>query len=323
MKSLTRFVLFLVVYPFSLFGQNEIKGEVIVYNDGTRVNFQVVSAPANFSFDDEKKYSWFRSEYGIQETKGGAGGDFLHGELQVFDGKGSLRKTEQYSFGLQSGKFKNWNEDGKIVEKGTFNDGRLEYHWKREPIKEIIETYGEFPFEPGSSRKWYDEYGKIKLERVCPTSEEKAIMVDASIPALFVTTDTKYYPNGSVNYVITTSGGDDFKFSKEMYYYSDGKKQYQGEFNKYGCPVGTSYWYDFQGRVTSSETFRFEINRHQDGTIASYGSYVRSGDSWLRHGRWQYWEKEFYTIDNTMDNLSDLLDLSEEKMFDYGVEKPR
>ncbi len=102
MKGQIILLMFSLIY-YSVFCQDQnilTEKKEIFYEQGGYAIFYFYKQNPSINFSNDEYYTWYNDYSGIQETKGGAGGQLLHGKLQEFNSKGRL--IGEVTFDLQS-----------------------------------------------------------------------------------------------------------------------------------------------------------------------------------------------------------------------------
>lgn len=75
-------------------------------------------------YDKSKFYFWYKAQK-VLSTQGGASGQLLHGELEVFHDNKQLAQKGKFCKGLKDGKWTYWRTDGTLIVIENWNKGKL------------------------------------------------------------------------------------------------------------------------------------------------------------------------------------------------------
>ncbi len=301
-----KILLILIFLPILSFGQN--KEVRINYSNGTEVFEVLTNKNTNISFDDDKEYFWYTEFTNIKTTKGGSGGLLLNGNYKFYNESGDLENERNFKLGLKHGVQKNWDSDGTVILNEEYIAGRAVYTKFRNDEGLFISW--ENPIDPfsiqmskGAIKKQFNKYNQ--LEYVTKFHE------------LMRTTTTKYYiysnqKEGEFSEVGSMGTGGKL-YGKYTFWYSNGQVEVDGQYHEpeefemggmvcYECDpeirVGTWTWYNQDGTIDSQTTYKADISYWDNGKIKSVGGFIKSGEEWLKHGKWVFhdedksWEKE-------------------------------
>ena len=93
----------------------------IVRENGFDTECYISSKKLN-RFDAEKIYFWFKSG-GIHQSLGNVGGSVLHESYQKYYRSNQLAEKGTFVYGLKTGNWKIWNENGQLVLEEYWNEG--------------------------------------------------------------------------------------------------------------------------------------------------------------------------------------------------------
>lgn len=269
-----------------------VEQKIIQYNNGREIFYICRSNPIN-NFNEDLEYFWYNEYSKIKSTKGGAGGNLLHGKYQFFDVNGNLLTEVNYYAGLQDGISKSWDSSGTVIELFKFNKGKLIYSkFKSNNSDNIIEWNGP-ALEKGSIKKIYTSYGRL---------EQTEEMLDG-----FKFKVTEYYLKGQIKKIYTT-GILDMMYDEYIEYYENGKMKLYGKFED-NWKSGEWKKFNEAGILIYSEKHRINRQYTTDNKKISEGGeyYDTNKNEWVRDGLWIW-----YT-----DNGEDILSTKE---YNYGNE---
>lgn len=281
-----------MVYSQSKIVTIATESKTIEYTDG-RENFNICKAKQVVIFKEDLEYYWYNEFSKIKSSKGGAGGNLLHGRYQLFDEKGNLSHEVNFYLGLKDGVEKHWDSIGKIKETYKFNKGEMVYSkFKSEKSDNIIEWIGPIQ-EVGSVKRTYTSYGQLE--------QTELMLVDFKFKV------TLFYSNGKVKKKFTSDVLNTM-YDEYIEYFDNGKIKTYGKY-QVDRRVGEWKWYNSDGSLASTEKYRInKLYFPNNKIMAEGGEYFEpSKNEWIKNGFW-IWYKE---------NGEDW-DYSKE--FEYGVE---
>ena len=262
------------------------------YSDG-KAFFEVCVNKLNLEFAENLEYRWHNNYSGLQKTKGGAGGEVLHGKYQAFNDKGSLKYENNYYLGLQDGVQKEWDENGDLYK--TFKYKKGVRYYSKFPSDEgdyIIEYIGAI-LEDGTIKKVYDKYGTLLQEETDSPELRREI--------------TDYYSSGKIKSKYTTNYMN-WMFGEFKTYYSNGQIECEGNYIE-NNRTGIWKWFKEDGSPDETEEHRVNKIKREDGTLfAEGGEYFDSEkNEWNKNGTWRWFKEDGKRI----------LDI---KIYEYGTE---
>lgn len=279
-------ILPLVLIMFCTYGQvaEQIKTKEIKisYADGSEV-FRICVTNPQMNYKDDKKYTWYTEFSNIKTTKGGSGGNLLHGNYKLFDELGNLRSDKNYYLGLQDGTEKNWDSLGNISSQAKYNKGEWIY-WKFQ----------------NDSKCWVEHIGPVFKEGMVTKKyslTNSLVSVEIMLPHLMEHTKIYYEKSGKIRAEYTCSFGDlDYMVGPYTTFYENGKKQIAGQYyDGYmtNIRIGTWTWYNEDGSVESTEQYKVEVERWPNGKIKVAGGYYKdSNTNWIKTGKWIWYTEE-------------------------------
>ncbi len=278
--------LILILFPSLSYEQNSVQTKEIKlkYTNGYEV-FRICTSGCQTNFDDKKEYFWYNEFSRIKSTKGGSGGDLLHGDYKFYDEAGNLRMNRTYYLGLPDANEKKWDSLGNVISLAKYNKGILVYLKELDEKKYWIEYNGEF-LKEGNNRKIYTQFNILVSEETFLSDLRRHFKI--------------YYENfGNLEEEYTTSGIDrDYYAGKYTAYYENGKLKAEGQFCEgvlyNNIKVGTWKFYNSDGTLDVSQNYKAEILKWDNGEMKSCGGYFyeNESNSWIKIGEWQYFNED-------------------------------
>ena len=306
MKVIYSFILIGMNYfiPFSVFGQTPVQNNIqtkeikLNYTNGKEV-FRICITNPQLKFDDNQEYFWFTEFSKIKSTKGGAGGNLLHGNYKLYDEKGNLRQEKNYYLGLKDGKDNNWDSLGNITSIFKYKKGDCVY-MKFKEGKYWVELFGVWLLE-GSIKKCYTEYNTLISEETYLKDNKEHVK-------------TFYEFSGKLNEDYYLRHGEGHRVGKYICYYENGKIQTEGQFYDgewTDIKDGTWKFYKLNGTLKATELYKTEIKKFDNGELKSAGGYIFNSiaNEWAKTGEWRW----FKNSDNG-DGVEEI------KNYEWGVE---
>lgn len=267
----------------SFVSTKEIK---ISYTNGYEI-FNVCSTNPKISYDDKKEYFWYQSQFGIKSTKGGTGGQLLHGNCKYFDESGNLLEDKNYILGIISNK-KSWDSIGNVKSTYKYEEGDMIY-WKFKDGDYWVEHIGRM-FKEGWLKKTYTRFNELIEEeeqlsgykrhiKTYYTNENHSLKEDFYIIfdyGLFIGKYTDYFEGGKI------------KTIGEFY----DKKNIMPQYAK--IKIGNWIIHNSDGTVAQSLFYKPEIILWNDGKLKSIGFYVHDSKSniWQKSGEWRTYSED-------------------------------
>lgn len=280
--TLTLILAFMMSY---LEGQNYQTKEIkIRYKDGIEI-FTVCTSNPQIVFDDQKEYKWYNEFSKLKSTKGGSGGNLLHGNYRLYDKNGNLLAEDNYYLGLENGIEKKWDSKGKIVATYKYDKGNLIYWKVLDDDGNWDEQIGEL-LKKGTIRKYFSESGKLYKEMTVMPDEIYLHTIEYHENS----TNKKLEFNCSV-FDRELLGG------KYIAFYENGKIELEGEFSKEPLTriqIGTWKWYNQDGELVHAEKFKEEIEKWNNGEIKLSGGYIfdDNTNNWVKTGEWKQYSED-------------------------------
>lgn len=285
----TILILAITLLTFQSYGQTSIQTKEIriPYTNGLEV-FKVCVSNCNTTFDDKKEYFWYTEFSNIKSTKGGSGGDLLHGNYKFYDENGNLRQEKDYYLGLPNGSGKTWDSIGNIISQTKYSNGDIIYlkfnNEEGEWIEHIcVNGKKGFLMSKGWVKKIYSEYNRL-------LSEQTFLAFDsAHVKNYFESGNlSKEYTSYSLNYMA----------GKYTSYYENGKIKAEGQFYEgktyLNIQIGTWKYYNSDGTLEGTQKFKENIELWDNGNKKVIGGYILYGDNqtWLQTGEWRWYDED-------------------------------
>ena len=256
----------------------------IKYLDGFEV-FNVCVNNPQIAYDDNREYYWYTEFSKIKSTKGGSGGQLLHGNYKFYDEKGNLLREQNYSLGLEHGEGKIWDSEGNIKQITKSDNGDYVYwKFKSEDGEYWVEHVGRI-FHEGWVKKTYNNYNIL-------LSEEK--MLDD-----FKTHVKVYYDyNGQLQEEFTSDIGGTFYFGDFTAYHKNGRISIEGQFydgnTVSNVRVGTWKWFNEDGSLNEKLQYKAEVEHWPNGVTKMVGGYIydSSNQKWIKTGEWRWYSDD-------------------------------
>lgn len=155
-NSLT--ILFFLTINFLAYSQSQktiISTEIkTIQSTNGREVFNICKSNQNVTFNGDLEYFWYNDFSKIKSTKGGAGGNLLHGKYQFFDENGNLLIESNYYLGVKEGFEKTWDSIGNIETVYRFNTGKLIYSKFKNNDKKLFIEWNGPALQYGSIKKY-------------------------------------------------------------------------------------------------------------------------------------------------------------------------
>ena len=277
--------LLLSLITFFAFGQTcQTKEIKLTYSNALEV-FTICEGNPQITFNDKYDYYWYTEYSKIKHTKGGAGGNLLHGVYKFYDEKGNLLEIKNYYLGLLDGVCKSWDSLGNITSINKYKKGEWPYskfiNKDQQGKKYWIEMFGIM-----DTIRYYTLYGTL--------TEEKYKINDTS----FDLHEKIYYENS--NQIHEEFNGDNYsKFGKYVSYYENGKIKEVGEYYGGECrctnlPIGIWKAYKLDGTIDSELQFKVEETKWENGNRKMIGGYLFNPNTktWVKQGTWRWFKEE-------------------------------
>jgi len=244
-------------------------------------------------FNDSLEYYWYTDFSGIQITKGGSGGQLLHGKFRMYNLDGKLKQEKNFNLGLLNGECKIWDSLGNIIETSKYSNGTQSYVKYIDEEGYYIEWIGGI-FTPGLIKNVYDKSGRWLLSKEV-------------FKTIFEVTVTIYYEHSTqVMEIFSYSILPENLVGEYKSFYSDGKPKETGMYEN-GNRTGVWFIHSDSGE-SSIAIYRIKKEFYPNGELKSRGSeyYGDSEERWYRDGKWY-----FYNTNGSF---------KEKKMFSFGAE---
>ncbi|MCT4581138.1 MAG: hypothetical protein N4A35_06945 [Flavobacteriales bacterium] len=117
-------LIFSFMISFSFLAQEKTRRIPITTKDGTKALVEVDNRHKKIKTHSKYTYSWYKAK-AILHTQGAYQGDLLHGIYQENYSSKQLKVKGEYRYGLKTGRWRYWDENGKLTK---------EEHWKKGTI---------------------------------------------------------------------------------------------------------------------------------------------------------------------------------------------
>ena len=242
-------------------------------------SFSILKEDPQIQFEPEKEYYWFNNFSGVKSTKGGAGGQLLHGKLQQFLSNGMLIVEMNFNRGLMNGVSKEWDKEGILISDSKYEDGNLVYTKFKNDEGYYIEWIGEL-FKKGSIKNVYTVDGRYLLQKNQYIDDFKEII-------------TNYYLYSKAVVESSFIAIGDLQYGFYKVYYKNGQLKIDGNYENTNR-IGTWKYYDEFGTLTSTENYRIHKEYYSNSMIKIEGGEYFDPDTktWIKHGYWWYYNPE-------------------------------
>lgn len=278
-------LIFVLILTFVGYSQTTIKTKEVKinYTNGYEI-FNVCVNNPQINYNKNNEYYWYNKFSGVKSTKGGNGGNLLHGIYKFFDEQGNLRHEENYNLGLKHGNYTKWDSLGDIVTIGKYNKG-ITVYWKFKDEDCWIEWIGQPLFE-GSVKKVYNNFNEIRY-------------IETYLPQFRVHCKKYYESTHKQKEEFTKNwlhkGKDEF-YGKYLEYYENGKIYFDGQYSVVAANIAVGDWkfYTTEGKINVIETYKEEIKRWKNNKLKLTGGYIldREKNSWLKTGEWTWYNED-------------------------------
>ena len=110
-KFLHSFIIFVLILTGISYAQTKTK-QPSGKNIDSPAKSALVTISKTIDYKDSSEYYWYNEYSGVKSTKGGSGGNLLHGKYQRYDENGNLKVEANYYLGLEDGLRRTWDEEG-------------------------------------------------------------------------------------------------------------------------------------------------------------------------------------------------------------------
>jgi antitoxin component YwqK of YwqJK toxin-antitoxin module len=264
------------------YGQSNIQTEEIRinYTNATEV-FNVAKNNPKIEFDDKKEYFWYTDFSKIKSTKGGSGGQLLHGNYKLYDEEGNLSAEKNFKLGLKDGLFKDWDSTGNVVQTHKYSEDVVIY-WKFLDEDGLWIEHDGIILQEGWTKKVFTKWGTLIEET-------------KKVDNYFRFHSKTYYEfSGNIKEEFT-SGGEGL-FGAYTSYYDNGKIEVQGEY----CidspiEIRTGKWklYESDGTLEDEVEYKAEVEKFENEEFKHAGGYIFDKDinDWVKHGEWRWYNE--------------------------------
>ena len=275
-----------ILLAAQLYGQAVIQTKEIkiTYSNGYEV-FKVCTSNVQTIFNDKKEYFWYTEYSKIKSTKGGSGGNLLHGNYKFYDENGNLRYDKNYYLGLRDGSEKHWDSSGNIVSQAKYLKGDLVYTKFQNEEKYWIEFIGPM-FKEGTIRKVYTRYNGLISEEIMLPNWRQHVKIF-------------YEYSGKLEEEYTAGGIDKERLlGKFSTFYENGKTKIEGQFDigkyTYNIRVGTWKWFKSDGTLEATADYKVHIEQWSNGAMKIAGGYILdpNTNTWEKTGEWRWYDED-------------------------------
>jgi antitoxin component YwqK of YwqJK toxin-antitoxin module len=275
MKNKLFFLLFTTMTRVSL-GQlsYETKEIKIQFSNAVEV-FNICLKNPTINYDDKKEYFWYTEFSGIKSTKGGTGGNLLHGNYKLYNKRGDLVNDKNYFLGLRNGTFKTWDSVGNIKQ--------LEKWENNNPVYLKYLEDGKWVEESG------DFYNKGWIKKV---TTQWGVLIEETIGLGLFDKHTRIYydVSGKIKLDCFSKIGGKL-YGKCIHYYENGRIELDSEFCE-DSPIeirtGNWKWYNEDGSLKTEEKYKAEVVKWENGEFKYAGGYIFDNEKnlWSKTGEW-------------------------------------
>ena len=226
------------------------------------------------------------------------------GKWIIFYKNGNIHFEETYKNGKKNGYFKEYSEEGSLLNIDKYIDGELQQN-----AKELIKLETKYDFYPSGNVKIEGTYADSIPEGIRRYFSEKGDVTSAKVyqegivvgDGIIDKTGKKqgawkeyYFPSKETdNKRILKSEGaykNDKKIGSWKFYFPDGKVEQIGIYNNFSQPIGDWKWYYPSGNIRKEESFNDGLlegtmtEYNDSNTVISKGNYSAG----LEEGFWFY-----------------------------------
>lgn len=269
-------LLFLSSSGQSTYETKEIK---IAYRNAVEL-FNICLKNPTLDYNDKKEYFWYTEFSGIKSTKGGTGGNLLHGNYKLYNEKGDLISDKNYYLGLKNGTFKTWDSTGNISQIDKYENDKPIYLKYLEDGNWIEQT-GDF-------------YNKGWLKKV--TTQWGVLIEETTGLGLFDKHTRIFYEiSGKIQADFFSKIGGQL-YGKFTRYYENGRLELESEYSvdtPFAIRVGIWKWYFDNGTLDSEEIYKTEVLKWENGEYKYAGGYIfdKEKNQWLKTGEWRWYSE--------------------------------
>lgn len=286
------------------------KSEIVITDeDGDITKFSIVPlSRITTKPRPDIKYFWYNVENNtLENTTGDWGGPLLNGVFQYFDKNGKLVERGYFVNGCRHGEFKDYDEDGILVEVNGFKSG-YKIYTKRKLSRFVFNLY----FDSTYNRNGY-AWKKTDIIRKTDTTfyfDESGKLYRKEVYGLYIKI-FEYWANGKLRrkFVYVDNPTTHERSGEYIEYYENGIIKVRGNYlntldygtNFQGQPTGTWIVNKKNGTLRNKITFRRDTIYSVNNDTISIGlsfhdkfstdSIARNG--WARIGTWYITEKDY------------------------------
>ena len=286
------------------FGQTTIKTKEVKinYTDGLDV-FNVCINNPQITYNVNYEYFWYNEFTGLKSTKGGVGGNLLHGKYNLYDINGNLINESYYNLGIITSE-KKWDAFGNLISIEKYKNNKTIY-WKFKDENNWVEWIGQ-PMFIGSVKKVYDYFGNItEIATNLPNSVTPKIQYK-----LFSTSSNKIIREYTK--IIHWSGSDSPSYVGKYYeYYDNGKPKIEGQFDEIAENIRIGIWkiYNENGTIDYTLKYKSDIQKWENGKLKMAGGYFFNSEenTWVLDGVWKWYSNDGVLLESKTYNRGSLI----------------
>jgi antitoxin component YwqK of YwqJK toxin-antitoxin module len=144
-----------------------------------KIEIEVDNTDKKITTKSDKTYYWFKSK-AVHITEGNYSGRLLHGEYISYFKSNQLKTKGSFVYGLKSGEWVDWDENGKKVSTTYWKSGLQKEETKKETENPEPEVEKEKTEEEKPEVVKQANIKKVKKDRVKKEKKEEKIETDKS-----------------------------------------------------------------------------------------------------------------------------------------------
>ena len=261
----------------------------IEYSNGIKI-FNICVENCKTEFLENVNYTWYNEYSKIKSTKGGAGGNLLHGNYKMYV-EGNLFSENNYYLGVLNGTQKDWDSIGNLIQISKYIKGKMTY-WKFKNDENLWIEYIGAPFESGTIKNVFTNYGNILSNEITLPNTNKLIKTYYEFSGKLKSEFSSYSLGWEARTGTYKSYFENGKIEIEGQFLDD-KKDYINSTKSTNLKDGIWTYYNSDGTIDFKLQFKADIAFWANGNKKHNGVYVFSEktNKWLMHGLW-IWFKE-------------------------------
>lgn len=264
----------------------------INYSNGMEV-FNIYISNPTIKYYDSIEYTWYNEYSKIKSTKGGSGGNLLHGNYKYFDKYGNLRLERNYLNGRLNGIEKYWDSLGNVTSLYKYKDGECYYQKFKNDENEWVEYIGPM-FKKGTIRKIFSEYNSLIEIDTFYNGFDKSVSI--------------YFYDGKTKKSYFQLSAFGFYNGRYIEYYESGKIKLKGQYwdSSFLSEIRVGQWISFDELGVKTVTkYERKLVYWENGEVKGEGSvfFDNEKNEWIRYGIWQ-----FYSSDGKADYKGQYID---------------